>query len=599
MNGKLKYICLVIILTILLADTVSALSYEEKPKVRGYIVGTNHLVRGDCERVDVVVYNSAERKKVDYYDVGEAQFFAGREEMLFTAYNVNVTLEGNKYIEVKTSEQEIPALPPLKPVTLPFVVKVKDDAKAGKYELKLKVSFDIIDDLVDVDTFSNTEWSYYEKQVSGSNVTTIYKYKPITEYYELRYKHVSYEIPLTVYIDKKPVKLEIVKVNTYNFRGKSKGKIVIWVKNVGEKVGKNAYLVLETPSGFTASSLSISQPTTSAVPMQTPPAMPIPTQMPSAMPTPSIQPMPSTPSQPAYYVGDLKPNETVKAVFYVKINVKEEGNYTFKIKAVYLNEFGKTVSSDLVPFGVHVANAPIFSVKSVKSKVYVNAEGDVIVTIVPSTNLNDVSVYLSTNPPLSVLSSEYYLGDVKAGKEYTAIFKLQASDSAKPVIYPAQIKVKYKSLDEYFFSDPISIGIKVYPKIKFLVIGTPKIQAGQEAIVSWTIKNIGPFTFHDATARLTITDPFSSSDDTAYIGTLKPNQSATIKFKLSVDSDATPKKYSLNLEVKFKNPDDQWAISEPSKAPIIVTPHKPPYGAIAVVAIAAILSTAYYLRRRR
>ncbi|WP_457550214.1 hypothetical protein, partial [Archaeoglobus sp.] len=60
-----RWLCALILtvtLTVLLTN-VSALSYEEKPKVRGYIVGTNHLVRGDCERVDVVVYNSAERKK--------------------------------------------------------------------------------------------------------------------------------------------------------------------------------------------------------------------------------------------------------------------------------------------------------------------------------------------------------------------------------------------------------------------------------------------------------------------------------------------------------------------------------------------------------
>ncbi len=54
-------------------------------------------------------------------------------------------------------------------------------------------------------------------------------------------------------------------------------------------------------------------------------------------------------------------------------------------------------------------------------------------------------------------------------------------------------------------------------------------------------------------------------------------------FKISVDSDATPKLYALNLEVKYKDPEGEWAYSEPAKAKILVTPAKPPYGLYAVV----------------
>jgi len=605
---KRGLIALIVVLVTLTVATmqVSALKYEDQPNVTAYISGTNHLVRG-TQTIYLTVYNPAERKKVDYFEVEEAQFFSGREDMLFTAYNVELKLEGNDYIEVKTPQQKIPALPPFKPINLPFVVEVKDEAKAGKYELKLKVSFDVIDDLVNVETFypPTQSWAYYQKQeVVGGNTTIIYKYHPITEYYKLRYKRLSFEIPIEVYVEEKSVRLEIVNVSAENMVGNSKGKIVIWVKNVGEKVGKNAYLVLETPSGFTASALSMSQPTmtTSATLMQMPSAMPSAMSMPSAMP--SMQPtMPSTmsqPSQPAYYVGDLMPGEIAKAVFYVKINTKDEGNYTFKVKAVYLDEYGKTVTSDPVPFGVHIAKAPELEVKSVESHVFVNAKGKVVVTLTPTSDMKDVTVYLITNPPLSVLSSEYYLGDVEAGKTYTAVFKVEASDSAEPVTYSAQIKAKYKSLDEYFETDPITVGIKVNPKMRFEVYGIPKIQAGREAVVEWTIKNVGNFTIREATARLTIIDPFSSSDDTAYIGTLKPGETATVKFKLKVDGDATPKLYGLNLEVKYKDAEGEWAISEPVKAVVEVTPAKgfSLIGILVVVVVAGIVILIYRRRKK-
>ena len=603
MNVKLiTLVAAFVMLSLITAvSEVKALEYEDKPDITAYVVGSNHLDRGEQKTIYITIYNPAERKRVSYSDKEEAAFFVGREDMFFTAYNVEVKLEGNKYFEVKTPKQKIPALPPLKPINLAFVVKVSDKAKTGKYDLNLSVKFDRIYELSYLDVYS-PQLLPIQKTVQGKNETVSYKYEVLTEGYEIKYEDESKNITIPIYVKERDVKLEVVNVTTENMVGKSKGKLVVEVKNVGEKVAKNAYIVLETPSSFKASALSLSQPSMAT------PAMSIPPSMPSAMPATAVPPqmqispaMPSTmpSSQPAYYVGDLRPSETAKIIFYIKTDVKDEGNYTFKVKAVYLNEFGQIAESDPVPFGVHVEKAPDFVVKSVESKVFVNAKGDVVVTLIPVMDLRDVSAYLTTKPPLSVLSSEYYLGNIKAGRQYTAVFKVQASDEAKPITYPAEIKLKYKSMNEYFYTDAKSVGIKVNPKMKFEVYGTPKIAAGSEGVVTLTIKNVGNFNIREATARLTITDPFSSSDDTAYVGTLKPGQTADIKFKLSVDADATPKKYGLNLEVKYKDLEDEWAISEPTKAVIEVTPPQPPYGAIVIIAIIAIVAVVYYLRRSK
>ncbi len=603
MNVKLiTLVAAFVMLSLITAvSEVKALEYEDKPDITAYVVGSNHLDRGEQKTIYITIYNPAERKRVSYSDKEEAAFFVGREDMFFTAYNVEVKLEGNKYFEVKTPKQKIPALPPLKPINLAFVVKVSDKAKTGKYDLNLSVKFDRIYELSYLDVYS-PQLLPIQKTVQGKNETVSYKYEVLTEGYEIKYEDESKNITIPIYVKERDVKLEVVNVTTENMVGKSKGKLVVEVKNVGEKVAKNAYIVLESPSSFKASALSLSQPSMATPAMSTPPAMP------SAMPATAVPPqmqispaMPSTmpSSQPAYYVGDLRPSETAKTIFYIKTDVKDEGNYTFKVKAIYLNEFGQIAESDPVPFGVHVEKAPDFVVKSVESKVFVNAKGDVVVTLIPAMDLRDVSAYLMTKPPLSVLSSEYYLGNIKAGREYTAVFKVQASDEAKPITYPAEIKLKYKSMNEYFYTDAKSVGIKVNPKMKFEVYGTPKIAAGSEGVVTLTIKNVGNFNIREATARLTITDPFSSSDDTAYVGTLKPGQTADIKFKLSVDADATPKKYGLNLEVKYKDLEDEWAISEPTKAVIEVTPPQPPYGAIVIIAIIAIVAVVYYLRRSK
>ncbi len=589
-------IVLLMIVFVLLIPIAYGLSYEDKPSISAYIVNTNHLKRGE-QTIYVTIYNSAERKKVDYFDEKEAMFFSEREEMLFTAYNVELELIGNDFIEVKTPKQNISALPPLQPIDVPFVIEVKESAKAGKYSLKLKAKFDVIDCLSYLEFYS-PQLVPVQKVVQGGNETVTYEYKSLTESYKIRYKKVEEEIELPVYVDEKGVKLEIVNVTTENAVGKGKAKITILVKNVGEKTGRNCYLVLETPTGFKASAVGIS--TTPSKPLM-PSAMPSMPLMPS-MPTIPTQPTQTTPSsKPSYYIGDFKPNEIAKAVFYLKVDVKDEGNYTFKLKAVYLDEYGKTKESDSVPFGIHIAKAPEFDIKSVKSTVFVNTKGTVTVEFVPSTDLKDVSVYLTAKSPLSVLSSEYYLGDLKAGEVYKAIFKVKASDEAKPITYPADLVFKYKSLNEYFESDPIRIGIKVNPKIEFEVHHSqiPRIPAGSERIVEFVITNRGNFTVRDAVARLTIVDPFSSTDDTAYIGTLKPGESKVVKFKLSVDADATPKLYGLNLEVKYRDPEGEWAISEPVKAVIEVTKPTIPYHAIAILVIVLVVIAYVYRRYKK
>jgi hypothetical protein len=618
---------LVVFLVVL--QTVSALEYEEKPEivVSGiYVldpltkqpVSTNHIKRGDNVIVVISVYNDARREEVKYDTTEEAMFFSRDENMLFTAYNVKFELEGNEYIEVKTPEIELPALPPMQPVTLQFMLKVDDDAVTGEHELSLKVTYNIIDSLEKFEPLYNPNPLLYDPldptrspipafptqiSITGGdvpNATLTYEYKQLAKEYSLEYQEETDSIDIGVYVEKKDVELRIIDVRTENLIAKGKGKIEVEVTNVGEKTAKNAYISLEVPTGFEVSPVS-STPMMGIQAGMVPPASQGMYPMYPSASMPSMTSIPSAPSLAgaSYYVGDLKPGDKAKAIFYLKVNVKDEGNYTLKLKASYLDEYGNLKSTDSVPFGVYVAPAPSIYVENVKSNVFVNAKGDVTVTLKPSQDMSDVSVLLTANPPLTVLSSEYYLGDIKAGEVYTTSFKIKASDEAKAVTYPAQLYLKYKSYDEYIQSDPVRIGITVNPKMTFAVSGTPKIPAGQTKIVNFTITNTGQFTIHEATARLSIIDPFTSADDTAYIGTLAPGQSAVVKFQIKAESDATPKVYGLNLEVKYKDPEGEWVISEPVKATIEVVQPQIPKTALAILLIIVLVGIAIAIWRRR
>ncbi len=596
-DGNVRSVIFLIAL-ILLISPVSALYIRDKPSVTIAIVGTNHLKRG-TNVLTILAFNPAKEKRIIYDNNDQAMFFRGRENLLFTAYNVTFTLEGCRGIEVKTPTQKIPALPPMKPIQLKFVLKVGENVKAGKYTLKLRVGYDIIND---VDVNFNVEQvgipTVYNLSGNSSQYGTVtnYEIQSVLSELDIDYYHKELTIPIAVYVDREPVKLKVVSVSTKDFQAEGKGLLTIRVENIGEKVGRNAFLLLIPPSGF-----SVKIPSTTLAM----PSMPMMGMRAGAFlgtGTTSIQrPTISTLRYTnAMYVGNLEPGKIVEATFPVKIDVRDAGNYTFEIRAVYLNEYGNVVESDPVPFGVHVSPPPEVKVVNVESKVYVGATGDVIVKLEFTKSMKEASAILTVSPPLSLLSSEYYLGDVKPNVTYTAVFKVEALKDAVPVSYPAKLTIKYKVLNEWTETTPIRIGINVKPKIEFEVLGEPKIAQGEEKVITVAIKNIGNFTVREATARITIVDPFTSTDDTAYIGTLRPGECKNISFKIKVNRDATPKPYGLNLEVKYKDPEGDWVISEPTKLVIVVTPAKPNFALFgAILGVVALTAIAYAFKRRK
>jgi hypothetical protein len=117
---------------------------------------------------------------------------------------------------------------------------------------------------------------------------------------------------------------------------------------------------------------------------------------------------------------------------------------------------------------------------------------------------------------------------------------------------------------------PIMVIIKRQADFEILN-NSGELSAGdKKAPISATYKNIGEDPIKDAVARLSIFKPFSSTDDQAFIGTLQPGEEKTVVFRLDVDSDATPKEYGINSEIKYTDLNGDSVISESMKIPVMV-----------------------------
>ncbi|MEM4524592.1 MAG: S-layer protein, partial [Archaeoglobaceae archaeon] len=481
----------------------------------------------------------------------------------------------------------LPAIPALHTVSLQFPIEV---ISGEEVTITLKVQYEVIDRLETLETFTQfqrpteftTTITNSSSGISISN-TTRYHIEIPTKEYSLRYSKKETEIPIRLIVEER-VLISVEDVKTGKLIAGGKGDIKVVLKNVGKKVARNAYAILELPKAQTQ--------TTATVPSALPMSLLMLQQQ--QIPSEVSQPFP----QPSYFIGDLKPGDFAIAEFRVPIEVTSGGIYPVKIKLVYTDDFGNLKETDPVTFGIEVLSKPKIDVKDVKSDVFVNSKGDVIVKMISDVELVQASARIVVSPPLSALSSECYIGDIKAGEEFTAIFRLKASSEAKATKYPAEIYLKFKAGDDFSESDAIRIGVEVQPEVDFEVIGIPEMYAGEEKIVVFGIKNTGNLEVRDATARLIIVSPFSSTDDTAFFGNLKPGEVANVSFKISVDRDATPKLYALNLEVKYRTENGEWVISKPEKA--IISVKAPPlnYLLYLILIVAAIAAIAYYVKRK-
>jgi len=110
----------------------------------------------------------------------------------------------------------------------------------------------------------------------------------------------------------------------------------------------------------------------------------------------------------------------------------------------------------------------------------------------------------------------------------------------------------------------ILINVKEEPRFEIMDV-KGELRAGEEGLLYVTYKNTGKLRAKDATVRISASDPFSTTDDQAFIGSLAPGESAVALFNLKVDDTATPKMYAINSEIKYEDVDGHDQISDTLK----------------------------------
>ncbi|WP_292520880.1 CARDB domain-containing protein [Methanoculleus sp.] len=318
------------------------------------------------------------------------------------------------------------------------------------------------------------------------------------------------------------------------------------------------------------------------------------------------------------FLSDIMGGAAATATFNVKVaDSAEPGTYVLPLEVTYTylrdaEEYGSDLlrynyqkKTETLPLEVRVTPDLQVEVLDVRSEsLNVGTEGYVHLTLKnighDVANNAIAKVVRNGESPLIPTDGNAYIGTFEPGETVDVKFKVSVANSAEPQSYPLDITVAYEDYEgKAVTSRPATIGLPVGGKIAFEVVSPmSRLSPGSQSILEVVYKNTGAATVYNAQARISAVNPFTSSDDTAFLGDLAPGETATARFEVNVDGDATEKEYGIDSEIRYRDDLDNSKISDTMKVTVALEPRQ---GSIftnpvfLVVIAAVVIGAGYYI----
>ena len=325
-------------------------------------------------------------------------------------------------------------------------------------------------------------------------------------------------------------------------------------------------------------------------------------------------------------VGDLTGGSNVDAVFTTKINPDAPaGNYILVLNYGYTylytaDQYGvdtiqytyKTVNGTIqIPIKIK-ADVSVHILSATPDHLNVGTEGYINMKIQNTGSdfgrKSVVKILRNGNSPITPTDSSVYIGDFPPGGIADCRYKVMVTPDAQRQTYPVDVVVMYQNNEgDFVTSRSDTIGVPVGSKIDFTITSPPgQMNPGNKQVIDVVYKNTGDTTIYSAQARISAVDPFTSNDDTSYLGDIKPGESATAAYEISVDRAATLKEYGLDSEIRYRDSLDNTYISDTMKVRVNVTPaagltsifSNPVYLSVVVAAIIGIIYLVLHFRKK-
>ena len=318
-------------------------------------------------------------------------------------------------------------------------------------------------------------------------------------------------------------------------------------------------------------------------------------------------------------IGDVEAGQIVPATFTVDIpQAATAGNYTMLVRINYsyvpqIEQQGNTdmtyyfkEGETVLPVPVKIRRMVVLAIEKVESN-NLSAGGEGVIDFTIRNTGQDTGIGTSLflvpagSSPIVPFSNSVYIGEFPPGSTIQPSFKVAVSGEAAPRLsYPLSLYAAYKDFTGADATSPsVTAGVSFQDKISFERVNTSSVvNPGTKGTVRVTYKNTGTSTVYNTKARISVINPFSSDDDTAYLGDLGPGESATAIFSVKTDGGAMVKMYSADSEVQYNDESGTVYTSDNIPVPIDVQPDPTP-GIAGVVLVILIIAGGVFLWYRR
>jgi len=176
--------------------------------------------------------------------------------------------------------------------------------------------------------------------------------------------------------------------------------------------------------------------------------------------------------------------------------------------------------------------------------------------------------------PIIPTDSSVFIGDFPRNGTVTCRYKVAVSGDAAKQTYPVDIAVTYENRDgDIVTSATDTVGIPIGGKLTFSIASAPaQVSPDSDNVITVEYRNNGDTTAYHSQARISAVDPFTSSDDTTYLGDLKPGEKATARYQIHTGDEAEIKTYLLDAEIRYRDSLDNSQVSDTFKIPVAVEP---------------------------
>jgi hypothetical protein len=510
MVRKLCFCLLVTVVPALfLGTTTPVLAVQGRPQLEATVVGSNEFAPGQTGPIQIMLQNRGvfSGAVADPDDKVMALGYSSPTGVILvppctTAVGVTATLQSpTSSIQVVNGPVGIGTLPrgQSMPQPITFELRVGKEAQAKTYCLELELEYQYLDH-VDWLNAPQKESPYYEPEFK-------FHWSQAEETQDI-----SVEIVGTYF--------SVTNVETKSIRAGATGTISTTVENNGAREASDITAEI-APGGI---------------------FVPVDNQV---------------------FLGDLAGGESRIAEFKVTVSpeaIAEASPLDIVIKYKDENDVPRQT---LITVGIPIGAAENdFLVTEVKTEgVCAGSIGTITLTLEKNVagEAHEVTAEIVPGEYFVPVDKASFLGDMKNGEPVITQFRVSVSEDAIVKTSPLDIMIKYKDADNVARQALVTVGIQVKAEPEFEVepiLANRNLTPGAKTIIEIPIKNVSEYTVKDAVARINVvnpfsTAPFSTTDDTAYIGMLQPGESGTAKFKITVDADAVPKAYALEVEVKY------------------------------------------------